>query len=152
MCHYLVFRKVGDPLEVLSREVDRRSLGEKEKPFRWSEGLQYIDHAYVKLGSDLSAFCRNRRWNWHLFHRSGEVVKASSGHNPKPFWIRIPKNCYKIRCTKGYHPKIFFRGRFRRPGKLGMGLPFVEYLWVYVSNTAATCRMPSKYWAQGCTT
>jgi excinuclease ABC subunit A len=48
------------------------------------------------------------RWNWHLSRRGGEVVKASAGHNPQPFWISIPKSCCKIREQSYKRQNIFY--------------------------------------------
>jgi len=39
----------------------------------------------VFLSCDLTYLSDISGWNWHLAH--GQVVKASPGHIPQPFWI-----------------------------------------------------------------
>jgi hypothetical protein len=60
----------------------------------------------IKRGSDLSASPRGEM-ELAPFPPGGEVVKASAGHNPQPFWISIPKNCCKIRKATVKHQIIF---------------------------------------------
>jgi hypothetical protein len=44
----------------------------------------------------------------YAIHCTGAVAKASSGHNPLPFWISdVVKNCGKDIAVKNYQPNIF---------------------------------------------
>lgn len=54
-------------------------------------------HRFRKLDSDLSAHVSAWMELAPFPAWAGEVVKASAGHYPQPFWISIVKNWRKIR-------------------------------------------------------